>query len=76
MTALTKYSGSLCWKQFGSHPSRCSRTVRPSCRCVSDERCTARSELVERLKADQSRAALSCTYSRSLGLSTAMNIIP
>ena len=68
---LTKYSDSFCPKPFcSSYPSRCSRTVRLSCRCASGGRCMARSELGGRLKADQSRAVPSCTCSRCLGLST------
>jgi len=58
-------------KQFDFYLSKDSRTVPLSCRCVSDERCTAQSELGGRLKAGRSLAVLSCTCSRCPGLSTA-----
>jgi len=66
---ITKVVGNE--KQFDFYLSKDSRTVPLSCRCVSDERCTAQSELGGRLKAGRSRAALSCTCSRCPGLSTA-----
>jgi len=55
----------------GRYLSKCNRTVRLACRCVLGERCMARSEPDEQSTEDQSHEALSCTYSRYPGLSTA-----